>query len=74
MRGTSSLRYRAPVAMTTEAAVTEVPSSSPTVYWPSSGRMDLASAGTANRAPNFRAWMTARSPSSAPEMPDGNPR
>ena len=30
--------------------------------------MDLASAGTANRAPNFRAWMTARSASSAPEI------
>ena len=34
----------------------------------------IASAGTLIRAPNFSAWIVARSASSAPEIPDGKPR
>ena len=55
-------------------SVTEVSSPTRTVYWPSTRAMDVASAGTANWAPNFRACSIARSASSAPEMPDGKPR
>ena len=73
-RGTSSLRYLAPVAMTTDVAVTEDPSVSRTSYWPPSFSINAASAGTTNSAPNLRACSMARSASSAPDMPDGKPR
>ena len=50
------------------------PIGQPDWYRLPSRSMAVASAGTANRAPNFRAWIIARSASSAPEIPDGKPR
>ena len=39
-----------------------------------SGSSATASPGTVMCAPNFRAWMVARSASSSPEIPAGKPR
>ena len=64
----------APVASTTVRASTSVPSANRIRYCPSSRVSCCAVTGTLVRAPNFLAWIAARSASSPPDIPAGNPR
>ena len=60
------------VAITTARPTTGSSSRSSTRNVPSSGLSAIASPGTVIAAPNFRAWIVARSASSAPEIPAGS--
>src|SRR6201993_4340251 len=60
--------------MRTARAAISCPSSRYTTWRPSPGSIPTARYGVAGRAPNFRAWETARLPSPGPPIPAGDPR